>query len=206
MFMDMKSSTGHAENMGVQQYSLMLQDCFQDMTHAVQETCAEIYQYVGDEIVFTWKTSRLNLRRTFLHYFYIRQRLQGRSPYYRDRYGIVPEFKAGIHMGTVMRTHVGMMRKSVAFHGDTVNTASRIQGKCNELGQNLLVSSAMVQGLPSRYHAEYEGTFLLRGKHREICLFSVHDSMDGRQDKVISNQCYPEKVKLSPFRIWLNVF
>lgn len=206
MFMDMKSSTLHAETIGAQRYSLLIQDCFRDMNKAVEATGAEIYQYVGDEIIFTWKTNELNLRGSLRHYFYIRENLRHRARYYRERYGLVPEFKAGIHHGTVIRTHVGVMRKSLAFHGDTVNTTSRIQSKCNELGRGLLVSSAIIEGIPAQYRAEFEGTYLLRGKQREVSLFSVHELSEHEAVKLISQEIKPGKARFPAFRMWLNVF
>jgi adenylate cyclase len=38
---------------------------------------------------------------------------------------------------------VGEIRKELAYHGDVLNTAARIQGKCNEFKKRLLVSEPM---------------------------------------------------------------
>ena len=45
-----------AEKLGHIQFSRLIQDCFYDLTDIVLMHNVEIYQYVGDEIVFTWKT------------------------------------------------------------------------------------------------------------------------------------------------------
>lgn len=52
MFLDLKSSTTIAEKLGHIQYSQLLQDCFTDLT-IVRDFKAEIYQYVGDEVVIS---------------------------------------------------------------------------------------------------------------------------------------------------------
>ncbi len=174
MFVDMKSSTMHAEQMGAARYSAFIRDCFVDMTKAADRTKAEIYQYVGDEVVFTWKTSDVNFRRSIEHYYFFLQNLEARARYYKKHYNTIPQFKAGIHHGKVIRTQVGSLRKSIAFHGDVVNTASRIQGKCNELNRDLLVSTAILDGLPEMYTADFEGAYQLKGKNQEINLFSIH--------------------------------
>lgn len=173
MFLDMKSSTSHAEKLGAKNFSLMIQDCFYDMTTAARENHAEIYQYIGDEAVFTWLASSDNFLRSVNLYFSFREIISGRSTHYRSRYGFVPQFKAGVHHGRVIKTHVGVVRKSIAFHGDVVNTTSRIQAKCNDLGCELLASSEVVQRLPCNLDANHQGRYFLRGKEDEVNLYSL---------------------------------
>ena len=56
LFLDLKSSTGHAERLGYLIYSQMIKDCIDDINVLLNRYKAEVYQYVGDEIVLTWKT------------------------------------------------------------------------------------------------------------------------------------------------------
>ena len=53
-FMDLKSSTMHAEKLGHLKYSAMIRDCFFDINQILTHYNAEVYQYVGDEIVLSW--------------------------------------------------------------------------------------------------------------------------------------------------------
>jgi adenylate cyclase len=209
MFLDMKSSTTHAEKLGAGRYSMLVQDCFFDMTKAARQSKAEIYQYVGDEAVLTWKTSELNLINSVQHFFSFRKNLRSRSSHYRHQYGIVPEFKAGIHHGRVIRTQVGDIRKSIAFHGDAVNTASRIQSKCNDLGCDLLVSGVVKEGLHDHFFTRSEGTYQLKGKDCRVNLFSVKEpttvkaAESGFARSQQNIQC--KKATLPLFRLWLNI-
>ena len=57
MFLDLNNSTALAEKLGHVQYSSFVRDCFQEINNVVQKFLAEIYQYVGDEIVLTWNTN-----------------------------------------------------------------------------------------------------------------------------------------------------
>ncbi len=57
MFLDLKSSTTIAERLGHAQFSRLLQDCFQDLTDTTIKHDVEIYLYVGDEAVLTWKAA-----------------------------------------------------------------------------------------------------------------------------------------------------
>ena len=53
MFLDLKSSTTLAERLGLENYYALLNDFFHEISEPVRTTGAEIYQYVGDEVVFT---------------------------------------------------------------------------------------------------------------------------------------------------------
>ena len=55
MFLDLKDSTTIAENLGHIVYIELLQQCFLDLNNLIPNSRAEIYQYVGDEAVLTWK-------------------------------------------------------------------------------------------------------------------------------------------------------
>lgn len=176
IFMDLKSSTTYAERLGHVKYSQLIQDCFFDLTDVVVRHNAVIYQYVGDEVVLTWriKTARAdgNCIRVFYAYD---EAIRRRRAHYEARYGFVPEFKAAVHAGRVTVAEVGEVKKDLAFHGDVLNTAARIQGKCNELGCRLLVSE-QVRGLMADvegYDFEFEGNVDLKGKARPVKVFSA---------------------------------
>ena len=53
--MDLNASTTIAEKLGHIKYSEFIRDSFQDINLIVSSFNAEIYQYVGDEIVLTWQ-------------------------------------------------------------------------------------------------------------------------------------------------------
>src|SRR5690606_6867708 len=54
LFMDLKSSTAIAEQLGHIRYSAFIRDSFLDINELLSEYSASVYQYVGDEIVLTW--------------------------------------------------------------------------------------------------------------------------------------------------------
>jgi len=206
MFVDMKGSTTHAETLGPARYSALIQDCFADMTKATKQTGAEIYQYIGDEAVFTWKTSPANVVHAVRHYFCFRDQLFHRANYYRRQYGIIPEFKAGIHHGQVMRTPIGGTRKTLAYHGDAINTASRIQGQCNALGRDLLVSGEIMGSMMTSCRYTDLGEHALRGKDRKVRIYSIEKAptVPPVNSTLARQKVTPAKMKTSPFFLWLN--
>jgi adenylate cyclase len=48
MFMDLRSSTTLAEQLGHTEYSSLIQDCFFDLNDVAIKNEASIYQYLGD--------------------------------------------------------------------------------------------------------------------------------------------------------------
>jgi len=175
MFLDMRSSTTIAEQLGHIKYSQLLQDCFKDI-EVVMPFKAEIYQYVGDEAVLTWKQDTgLKDANCVLAFFAFANRLRQRQDYYQSKYGLVPEFKAGMNLGRVTVAEVGEIKSEIAYHGDTINTAARIQSKCNEYEKNLLASERVIIALKQikNISAELVGKTILRGKKEEVNIHAL---------------------------------
>lgn len=175
MFIDLRSSTAIAEKLGHLQYSKFLQDCFYDL-EVVHKYRAEVYQYVGDEAVLTWdKEVGLQNSNCLRAFFAFLDRLQSRQKYYKEKYNVVPEFKAGLNVGKITVAEVGEIKREIAYHGDTINTASRIQDKCNELDKNLLISENLERDLNSTsdFRSNLVGDVLLKGKLNVINIYSV---------------------------------
>jgi adenylate cyclase len=148
LFLDVKNSTGLAEQLGEERYSQLISDFFQDLSAPVVASRGEIYQYVGDGAVLTWPTAVGAAQARCLECFFAFTRvIAARQAYYRRRYGVVPEFKAGAHLGRVMATQVGDVKSELVYHGDALNTTARIQAECNTLGNRLLVSQELRERL-----------------------------------------------------------
>ena len=182
LFLDLTSSTAYAEELGNTKYSKLIKDCFDDLNYIVNRFEAEIYQYVGDEIVLTWKTPNGLRNNNFLKIFFaFESELDRRRDYYMKNYGVIPQFKAGINGGIVSVAEVGNIKREIAFHGDVINTTSRIQGICNRLGKKLLVSDQLMQRLngTNSYKVEFLGKHQLRGKHEKVGLFAVEKPVQG---------------------------
>lgn len=175
MFLDMKDSTTHAENLGHIKFSSLIQDSLNDLTEAIIQHKVEVYQYVGDEAILTW-----NLQDGFDHnncvqiYFTFLRTLQSKKTYYENNYGFVPFFKAGVHLGEVTVSEVGIIKREIAYHSDVLNTAARIQGKCNEFKAGVLISEELKNKLsPTYYHYEHIGGIALKGKQQLVNIYKL---------------------------------
>jgi adenylate cyclase len=177
MCLDLKSSTTIAEKLGHIKYSQMIQDCFNDLP-IVEKNDAEVYQYVGDEVVLSWPVVKgIQNSNCIKAYFNYVNYLQFRKEYYQELYGLQPEFKAGVNLGKVTVAEVGAIKKEIAFHGDTLNTTARIQGMCNQMQKRLLISESLKDKLEAsgEYIVAPMGVMHLRGREKEIGIFSVEE-------------------------------
>lgn len=176
MFVDVKSSTTIAEQLGDLQYSSLLQDLFSDFTDGILASRAEVYQYAGDEIILTWKRgSGLEDARCLFCFYLLKQSIQKREGYYLNKYNLIPKFKAGMHIGTAVTAWVGKVKKEIVYHGDLLNTASRIQNKCNEFNHDFIISEDLKEFLPINACLIYsfKGEIYLRGKLNALKLYTV---------------------------------
>lgn len=176
MFIDLKSSTTIAEELGNLKYSHFIQDCFYDLNDIFPTYDARVYQYVGDEAVLTWRPQKgLDKQKCIQCFYAFMDKLREKHPYYLNKYGKVPEFKAGAHMGKIIITEVGIVKKELAYHGDVINTTARIQSMCNTFGQQLLISQDLLEKLPYKDNLGYalESKVQLKGKISETAIYSL---------------------------------
>ncbi|MEM1041214.1 MAG: adenylate/guanylate cyclase domain-containing protein [Bacteroidota bacterium] len=176
MFLDLTDSTAIAERLGPFRFTDFKNDFFADVAQPVLTTRGQIYQYVGDEVVITWPMAQGLRGGAFLRcFFLLEDRVQRRAAYYQATYGCVPAFKAGCHGGEVVTAFIGDLKSDLAYSGDVVNTAARIEGQCRPLGYRLLISDTLLERcpLPDGLTAEEVGTVLLRGKAEALQLYSI---------------------------------
>jgi len=177
LFMDLKSSTSIAESLGHLKYSAFIRDSFMDINTVLPAHHAQIYQYAGDEIVITWTIGEGMKNFSCIQFFFAcEERFIARSGHYLKLYGRAPEFKAGLHMGKVTAVEVGDIKRDIAYHGDTLNTAARIQGVCNEYNKNFLTSVSIWEntGIEKYYKTESIGVIELKGKSKPVEIASVN--------------------------------
>ncbi len=176
MFLDMKSSTMIAEKLGHVRFYELLNELFHEISRPVIMTKAEIYQYIGDEMVLTWEVedglNNLNCLRTF---FMFKENIEKKNESYFHRFGVKPEFKAGLHFGKVISAQIGDLKREIVYNGDVLNTTSRIQNECNKYNRSFLVSGILKDRLKQSPEFQWEriDTVTLRGKETEVELYSV---------------------------------
>lgn len=176
MFLDMKSSTTIAEKLGHIVYFEFLKEYYVDLSNSILNYSGEIYQYVGDEVVISWKIKNGLKNNNFLKCFFaMKLALENQAKKYTLKYGIEPSFKAGIHSGKVTAGEIGILKKDIIYTGDVLNTSARIQSLCNTYSVDLLLSEHLIQSIEQdvAFQSIPIGTCELRGKSKKINLFTI---------------------------------
>lgn len=178
MFLDLQSSTSSAEKLGHNRYSYFIQDCFRCVSAPLLATGGRVYQFVGDEVVVTWDARKLkNFKSTVDFFCLYEEALEKRRSYFESEYGFHPVFTASINVGKVMAAEVGEVKRELAFHGDVLNTAARIQKQCKPYKKQILVTDKFaesLQKLNTEYQINYVDEVKFHGKNRMVKLFEVH--------------------------------
>lgn len=78
-------------------------------------------------------------------------------------------------MGIVTAVEVGEIKRDIAYHGDTLNIAARIQSVCNQYDKIFLVSGEAVDfiKIEDNYHVESLGDITLKGKNEPIGVYCI---------------------------------
>ncbi|REG99453.1 adenylate/guanylate cyclase domain-containing protein [Flavobacterium aquicola] len=178
MFLDMYSSTAAAEEAGHYTYSLLLQECFSDLSDLLPKYNAEVYQYVGDEAVLTWKISQgFDRAKCIAIYEDFCTKIDNKKGFYQCKYGIVPKFKASVNEGLVTVAEVGRIKTEIAYHGIVLSTAARVRDLCSSFNTDFLITSSFYEQLPVKSMKNFKiaDTIFLRGKKKAVTIFMRAD-------------------------------
>lgn len=176
LFIDLDDATTHAERLGPERYFDLLNAYFDAMTRPIEEARAEVYQYVGDQIVLTWPFAQgAREGRCLKLPFAIADALAERAARFQARFGFVPAFKAALHGGDVISAELGSIKTELVFSGDVLNTTQRIQGQCAVFGRRVLASEELLRqiGPVAGIRTEPLGEVALKGKAQPLAIAAV---------------------------------
>ena len=86
--------------------------------------------------------------------------------------------------GSATVIEVGEIKREISYLGDVLNTAARIQGQCNDYGEELLMSELLkdrINDLPANLDLAEIGEVELRGREEAVKIFAVR-----RLDEVLN--------------------
>jgi adenylate cyclase len=183
LFIDMRASTAIAERLGELRYLSLLNRFISDVSFAVGEAGGDIHKYVGDEVIAAWRLSPgANDPACVRAVFAALDRIAAQGPAYTRAFGVIPDFRAGLHCGPVAVGELGSLRKEIALIGDAMNTAARILEACRDTDNRVLASAVLLDrlaALPPGVTRRRLGEFPVRGKERPFELDVLEAERDG---------------------------
>jgi adenylate cyclase len=176
LFVDIAGSTPLAERIGPGAVHRFLGEVFRLASDPIDDHRGEVYQYVGDEIVITWTVAEgRDGARPVACFFGIEQALAQAAPEFEREFGAAPRLRAALHGGAVITGEVGGSRRSIVYHGDVMNTTSRIEQATRDLSRRFLISGDALERLANLegFAIEDLGPQQLRGRSAAMRVYSV---------------------------------
>jgi class 3 adenylate cyclase len=178
MFLDIADSTALAEQLGEVRVHDLITRFFFDIDEPIADYEGEVHAYVGDEVIVTWPLSGDPERdaRSLRCFFAIEAKMVGLAPSYAQEFGVVPQFRAGIHAGPVVVSECGVAKRQIAYFGDTMNVAARLCEHCKTAGETLVASADLLRSaaVPHELSVERHASLMLRGRQTPVEAHAVH--------------------------------
>jgi adenylate cyclase len=188
LFVDIAGSTPLAERIGPGAVHRFLGDVFRLASDPIDEYRGEVYQYVGDEIVITWTVAEgRDGARPVACFFAIEEALARAAPEFQREFGAVPGLRAALHGGPVVTGEVGGSRRAIVYHGDVMNTTSRIEQATRDLERQFLVSGDAMERLADLggFSLDDLGLQRLRGRTGAVHVYAVAAKPSTNDQKTI---------------------
>ena len=146
LFVDIAGSTGLAERLGGIAIHRLLDHTFRLLTLSVVDYRGEVLNYVGDEVIVTWRESSGAVDCRPLRCFVaMRDELSRASGQLEREFGAVPRIRGSLHFGPVIVGEIGDVKRAIVFNGDVMNTAARLEGLSRNVDGGFLASRAAME-------------------------------------------------------------
>ena len=150
LFVDIAGSTGLAERLGGIAIHRLLDRTFRLLTLSVVDYRGEVLNYVGDEVIVTWRERAGAVDCRPLQCFVaMRDELVRASGHFERDFGVVPRIRGSLHFGPVIIGEIGDVKRAIVFNGDVMNTAARLEELSRNVDGGFLASRAAMERFTS---------------------------------------------------------
>lgn len=177
VFTDLRGSTGLAHSMRPEQFVSRLNDIFTRMTPIIMEHGGNIDKFIGDGImaIFGDPVPQDNhARQAVLAAREMMQAMADLQDEAEARGEQRIEMGIGIHTGELVAGDIGSAeRLEYTVIGDTVNTASRMEGLNKEYGTSILITGDTKAGAGAEIPVRLVDTTRVRGRDTPVQVYEV---------------------------------
>lgn len=176
-FSDIRGFTTISESMSSPQLVAMLNRYFTLMTNEVIKNRGTLDKYIGDAVMAFWgaplkdENQVDNALTTSLSMLAKLKELN--KEFIKEG---LPEIKIGIGLfnGKAVAGNIGSTeRLSYTAMGDTVNTASRLEGLNKEYGTQIIVGESVMKKTKGKHIFKFLGAVKVKGKNEEVNIYTI---------------------------------
>jgi adenylate cyclase len=104
--------------------------------------------------------------------------LRDQTALFSAQFAAEPGLRAALHVGEVIAGEVGEQRRAIVYHGDVMNTASRLEQATRDVGCRFIASADAVQALDSAADFQLKdlGALNLRGRKEPIRAWAIEQT------------------------------
>jgi adenylate cyclase len=175
IFLVIKNAHQVLQKSFVETYHAFLNEIYREVSIAALHNRGYIYEYVEDLVIIYWKGNEKKLDQVLINFHNeVKAALKNKEPHFVDAFHNVPELHWAAHGGEVIQAEIGELKTEIVFHGDVLNTTSRISGLVSK-ENNFIVSNFILDriGKMAGIKATAIGEIELRGKTKPISLFTL---------------------------------
>jgi adenylate cyclase len=176
LFVDIAGSTGLAERLGGVAIHRLLDRTFRLLTLAVVDHRGEVLNYVGDEVIVTWRENSGAIDCRPLRCFVaMRDELSRASGQLDREFGAAPRIRGSLHFGPVIVGEIGDVKRAIVFNGDVMNTAARLEELSRNVDGGFLASRAAMDrfGSAPPFAVRDLGRLAIRGRADRIDVVGI---------------------------------
>lgn len=175
LFVDIRGFTAMSESMPPEITVAILNAYLKSCSMAVLEYGGTLDKYVGDCVVAFYNApvkmenpELMAIKSAIL----MREREDALNKELTEKYGKTIGFGIGINSGEAIVGNIGWeFRMDYTVIGDTVNTASRLQGVADD--KQILISAAVYDKVKNYVDVEFHGDLTVKGKQEPVSTYSV---------------------------------
>ena len=175
LFVDIRGFTKLSEELAPEQVVEMLNEYLSLTTEAIFSNGGTLDKFIGDATMAVFNAPvdlpdyKARAVQAALDIVHGAEKINERI---KKKIGREVSFGVGVHCGTAVVGNIGCeTRMDYTAIGDTVNTASRLEGKA--LGGQVVISEAMYRSLGDRLISEPLGEVELKGKAEPMQIYSA---------------------------------
>jgi adenylate cyclase len=195
LFVDIAGSTGLAERLGGIAIHRLLDRTFRLLTLAVVDYRGEVLNYVGDEVIVTWRERDGAVDCRPLRCFAaMRDELSAASSQLVREFGAVPRIRGSLHFGPVIVGEIGDVKRAIVFNGDVMNTAARLEELSRTVDGGFLASRTAMQRFNSAppFAIRDLGRLPIRGRADGIDVVGIDDRNGTRESMAAKQKVYDQ--------------
>lgn len=173
---DIVGFTAMADKLGDQRSLELVTRFFLDIDPAIHRNGGTVHNYVGDEVVASWRVrSTAENTRVLLCLRDIVAKVEEVRTQYLNSFGVAPVLRIGMAAGPVAVGECGGEKRQVIYIGDTINTAKRLQDACKPYGVGVMTDADTLarMALPTDMSVTEMGRTTLRGRETETLMMAL---------------------------------